>query len=238
MSKDRTILLVDEMEWFRELGTLFLAPSGRVLATGSAREAFQIAREEHPDVIITDLDMPDRDGADLCFAIRRDPILAYTPVVIVIGSERSEDHARAIRAGASDILGKPLSRESLLESVRRLTNFETPQGRPRVRVAAPVRLEIDGSETWGTLSNLSRGGAFIEVPGSLPVGREISLEFQIPGSVRTVKPTAQVVWSRPSRTTPHAIGHGLRFIAVDKSSIGALDDFVFERAPQLASIPG
>lgn len=238
MSKDRTILLVDEMEWFRELGTLFLSPSGRVLATGSAREALGIAREEHPDVIITDLDMPGSDGADLCCAIRRDPILAYTPVIIVIGSERSEDHARAIRAGASDILGKPLSRELLLESVRRLTCSETPLGRPRVPVVAPVRLEIDGSETRGTLVNLSRGGAFIEVPGALPVGREISLEFQIPGSARTVRPTAQVVWSRPSQTTPDAVGHGLRFIAVDKSSIGALDDFVFERAPQLAAMPG
>ena len=237
MSKDRTILLVDEMEWFRELGTLFLSPSSRVLATGSAREALQIARAEHPDIIITDLDMPDYDGAELCCAVRRDPVLAYTPVIIVNGSERPEDHARAIRAGASDVLGKPLARESLLESVRRLTCSETPLGRPRVPVIAPVRLEIDGSETRGTLVNLSRGGAFIEVPGVLPVGSELSLEFQIPGSSRTVRPTAQVVWSRPSQTTPEAVGHGLRFIAVDKTSIGALDDFVFEWAPQSTLMP-
>ena len=231
MASDRTILLVDETEWFRELGTLFLARSGRVLTAASADEALAIARREHPDIVITDLDMPGRDGADLCCAIRRDPLLAYTPVVVVIGSQRPEDHSRSIRAGATDILTKPLARAALLESVTRLTRFEKPQGRPRIRVAEPVLLDLGGTNRWGTLRNLSRAGAFIELPEPLPGGREISLSFKIPGSARSVAPTAQVVWSRRARNETSGVGHGLRFMAVDKHSIEALDAFVCERAP-------
>ena len=234
MASAPTILLVDEIGWFRELGTLFLARSGRVLTTGSANDALAIARRERPDIVITDLDMPDQDGADLCFAIRRDPLLAYTPVVVVIGSKEPKDHARAIRAGATDILTKPLSRAALLESVRRLTCFETPQGRPRIRVATPVRLQLDGAESWGTLLNLSRAGAFIELAEPLPAGPEIALNFKIPGSTRTVAPTAQVVWSRPVSANEPGVGHGVRFMSVDRQSIEALDNFVFEQAPQFA----
>jgi CheY-like chemotaxis protein len=235
VASHRTILLVDETEWFRDLGTLFLARSGRVLTCGSAEEALELARRERPDMVITDLDMPGRDGADLCVAIRRDPLLAYTPVVVVIGSHRPEDHSRAIRAGATDILTKPLARAALLDSVRRLTGFERPQGRPRIRVAAPVRLDVDGTQRWGTLRNLSRAGAFVELPEPLPGGREVSLSFKIPGSARSIAPTAQVVWSRRAQASAPGAGHGLRFMAVDRHSIEALDEFVSERAPHPAT---
>jgi len=230
-----TLLIVDEIRWFRELGESFLARTGRVISCGSTDQALEIARRDRPDVVITDLDIPGKDGVELCTAIRRDPLLAYTPVVIVTGSREPDDHARAIRAGATDVLAKPLTRRALIESVARLTRYEKPQGRPRVDVAAPVR--IRDRDQWGTLRNVSRGGAFIETTTALPNRREISLEFKLPETQRTVRPTAQVVWTRPGNS-PGSVGQGLRFLSLDRTSLHALEDFVFDNAPSLALSPG
>ena len=60
MTGDRTILLVDDSQWFRELGATFLARSGRVFTAASAAEAIEISRRERPDLVITDLsDLPE-----------------------------------------------------------------------------------------------------------------------------------------------------------------------------------
>jgi uncharacterized protein (TIGR02266 family) len=230
-----TLLVVDEIRWFRELGESFLARSGRVISCGSSDQALEIARRERPDVVITDLDMPDRDGVELCSAIRSDPVLAYTPVVIVTGSRDPADHARAIRAGATDVLAKPLTRIALIESVARLTRFQEPQGRPRVDLAMPVK--IDGADVWGTLRNLSRGGAFLETPAPLPSRGEVALEFQLPDAPRAVRSTAQVVWTRPARSRG-AVGQGVRFLSLDRESIHALEQFVFAHSPSLETYLG
>ncbi|MCA9511231.1 MAG: response regulator [Myxococcales bacterium] len=237
MGRDRTILIVDEMQWFRDLGALFLARSGRVLAAGSAAEALETARRERPDVVITDLDMPVCDGAELCARIRRDALLAYTPVVVLIGTDDPEDHARAIRAGATDVLTKPLSRTSLLESVGRLTRHARPVGRPRVDTAEPVQLRVAGEASEGTLRNLSRGGAFVELPEPLPSGPEVELAFRIPGSTRAIAPSAEVVWTRPAAHGARRFGQGLRFLRLDARALRALEDYVFEHTEKSPTLP-
>jgi len=235
--RDCTILIVDELAYFRELGSVFLARAGRVLTAATAAEGLEIARREQPDVVITDLDMPVCDGAELCARIRRDPLLAYTPVVIVIGTNDPHDHARAICAGATDILAKPLSRTSLIESVGRLTRHERPVGRPRVEMQEPVQLRLQGRAVNGTLRNLSRGGAFVELEEPLPSGPEIELDFHIPGSLRALAPSAQVVWTRPGAKGSRRCGHGLRFLRLEARAFRALEDYVFEYGGKPPALP-
>ena len=62
MESKPTLLVVDEIRWFRELGESFLARTGRVISCSSTDRALEIAREERPDVVITDLDMPVSPG--------------------------------------------------------------------------------------------------------------------------------------------------------------------------------
>ena len=88
--------------------------SGPVVEGADAGETVELVRRERPDAVITDLEMPGRDGVELCSAIRNDPDIADTPVVIVSGSRDPVDHGRAIRAGATDVLAKPLRRLALL----------------------------------------------------------------------------------------------------------------------------
>ena len=79
----KKILIADDTEIFRELGSVFLARLGTVLTASTGSEALEIARREQPEVMILDFEMPDMCGDNLCRAIKADRDLHQTPVILV-----------------------------------------------------------------------------------------------------------------------------------------------------------
>ncbi len=236
MTARPTILVIDDAPLFRELGSLFLARSGRVLTAANGPEGLEVAKRERPDVLLVDLLMPGMDGELLCRTIRKDPDLHATPVIIVTSSEDSNDRARAIRAGADDVLPKPLNRSTLIEAVNRFLRYPVVRGLPRVALEAPVRMLVGHGEAWGTLRNLSRSGAFVEAERTIPPETEVQLYFSLPETPKEFEPTARVVWcrSRSQESTPS--GMGLRFLGMDRASAQRLEAYVYERAPVVSSV--
>jgi uncharacterized protein (TIGR02266 family) len=222
----RTILVVDDVAMFRDLGSVFLARAGRVVTACTGEEALEVVQRERPHLVLADLHMPEMDGEALCRAIKSDPELRATPVVVMVGTDDPKDRGRAARAGADDILSKPLSRVQLLESVQRFLIYDHVQGLPRVELAEPVCISVGSFEAWGTVRNLSRGGLFIESDDTLAPCTEVDLRFELPESEATVEPTAQVIWRRESAAEPR--GMGLRFLEVDGGTARRLADYVFE----------
>jgi uncharacterized protein (TIGR02266 family) len=220
-----TILVVDDVPLFRELESLFLARCGRVITACSGNEALALAARERPAVVVLDAHLPDVPGDEMC---RRLKGPEPTPIVVITGAGTAEEHAAAIRAGADDVLAKPLSRLALVETVQRFTRFPIPRGLPRVDVAAPVRIVQGRSEAWGTARNLSRGGMFVECEGGLPASGEVDLEFQLPGSPEALRPSARVVWQRPGNGDRP--GFGVRFLSIDAPAARSLDEYVHEWA--------
>jgi uncharacterized protein (TIGR02266 family) len=232
----RTILVVDDIAMFRELGSLFLARSGRVITAEGGMQALEIARRERPDLVVSDLHMPEMDGEALCRAIKADEELAGTPVIMIVGSEDAADHARAVRAGADDLLPKPLSRLALIEVVNRFLHGEPVRGLPRIELSEPVRLSAGSSESWGTVRNLSRGGIFVETDRVFDPHTEVDLHFQLPETESEIAPTAQVVWQRGengSADSPAPPGMGMRFLEIDGTTARRLEEFVFEYSLRL-----
>ncbi len=225
------ILVVDDVPMFRELEQLFLSRVGEVRTAGSAAEALTVAMDFGPQVIVLDLHLPDRAGDEIAQELRE----ASSPdcAVVFVTSGLAAEHARAIAAGAVDVLSKPLSRGTLLESVTRfLGRSASPAGLPRVDHVAPVRLNGAECEVNGTIRNISRGGLFIEADSLPPEGTEMTLHFDLPGLREPLEPTARIVWRKlePNGLRP---GIGVRFIALDGDASRRLDDFVHERATYL-----
>jgi CheY-like chemotaxis protein len=81
-------------------------------------EALEKVRAVRPDVVVSDVRMPVMDGFELCAAIRSDPALRGTPVVLLtmLGDEASRERGRLV--GASAFLTKPISPEKLRDTVR------------------------------------------------------------------------------------------------------------------------
>jgi CheY-like chemotaxis protein len=200
MDIKRKILIVDDAPMFRELESLFLARIGRVFTSGEGEEALGVAHEERPDVIIADLSMPGMGGDELCRRVKADPDLRRTPVVIVTGGERGDDHERAVRAGADDVLEKPVNRLALIQAVNRFLRLAV-RGLSRVPLETDVRLGLADQESWGWSRNLSRGGMFVESDTELPPDTELRLQFALPQTQEEIAPTARVIWRRAASST-------------------------------------
>lgn len=228
MEPKRTILVVDDLPMFRELGSIFLSRYGRVITAATGGETLEAVRRERPDVIVLDFHLPDMDSETLCREILALGSPERPGMVVAICNGDSADHERAIRAGATDVLTKPLSRVSLVETVNRLIRFPEVRGMARVDHAATVRVLMEEGERWGTMRNLSRGGMYLEASWSAPPESEMQLEFRLPEVGKPLSPTAKVIWSR-TRLDGVVAGMGVRFLALDAASARTLDSFVYER---------
>ena len=114
------VLVVDDEAESRELLERMLASHGATIATaGSAAEALDLVRTQQPDLLLTDIGMPDQDGYQLLQALRAMPPEegGRTPAVALTAFARSEDRRRALMAGFQLHVAKPVDIAELLAVV-------------------------------------------------------------------------------------------------------------------------
>ena len=113
------LIAEDDVDINAVLQRVFTRAGFTVLSAPDGRTALQIATRQHPDVVLTDLDMPGLTGLQLCAAIRADPVLADVPVAILSGSLLPGDR----RAGDVKACGawlKPVGNAELVTAVQNL----------------------------------------------------------------------------------------------------------------------
>jgi uncharacterized protein (TIGR02266 family) len=223
------ILVVDDAPMFREIETVFLGRTGRILTACDGTEAFAIAKRERPDLVLTDLSMREMDGDELCRKIRHDLDLRHIPVIVVTSGNSAEEHERAVRAGADGVISKPLCRVTLLQVAQRFLRL-TVRSFDRVSFETEVRLSAGGHDVWAWSRNVSRGGMFVEADTALEPDSEFSVEFTAPDTSIVVQPTARVVWRRPAGHE-RGPGMGLQFLKLDREAAQWLEQYVYERSP-------
>lgn len=115
------VLVVDDVAYSRRaLRSVFLSAGYSVLTAEDGERALEIAREERPDLVVTDILMPRLDGFQLCRALKSDPVLQRVPVVFYTGSYgETADRELGLSLGAAAYLVKPLEPNELLEAVAR-----------------------------------------------------------------------------------------------------------------------
>jgi len=115
-SQNAQILIVeDDAQMRRLLGTALSVQGFRALETGSVREALVSATTHHPDVILLDLGLPDGDGIELTIRIRE---WSRVPIIVISARGREDDKVKALDAGADDYLTKPFGVNELLARIR------------------------------------------------------------------------------------------------------------------------
>jgi CheY-like chemotaxis protein len=115
------ILVADDSPGGRELVRTILEQGGyQVLEASNGAEALESAREFHPDLIILDLHMPQLDGFGVIRQLRSEEGFAATPVMALTASAMRGDRERAMEAGFTGYLTKPIRPSALRVEVERL----------------------------------------------------------------------------------------------------------------------
>ena len=116
------ILVVEDSATQAEQLRFLLEGNGHaVTVAGHGREALAIISRALPDVVISDIVMPEMDGYALCSALRADPVTADLPVILLTSLANTRDVLRALQCGADHFITKPYRDEALcdrLENIR------------------------------------------------------------------------------------------------------------------------
>lgn len=111
------VLLANDQEWSARSLESVLGPHGYASVRAfTGRQAIELARRVHPDVVIIDSGMPDITGIEICQRLREDPEFPRsTPIVVMTSGPASRaQRLEALRAGAWEFLTQPIDAESLL----------------------------------------------------------------------------------------------------------------------------
>ncbi len=115
------ILIVEDEPGMIELLTVALEDEGYVISiANNGHQGLRKVEEEHPDLIISDVMMPDMNGYDFCEQLRANPKTAAIPFIRTAKKDVS-DRARGLNLGADDYISKPFH---VVEVVARIKNVD------------------------------------------------------------------------------------------------------------------
>lgn len=115
------VLTVDDSRTMRDMLRLALCDAGfRVIQAADGLEGLAVLEAEDPDVVITDINMPNLDGFGFIEGARRDPRRRATPILVLTTESDAEKKHRAREAGATGWIVKPFDPVRLVEAVRRV----------------------------------------------------------------------------------------------------------------------
>lgn len=142
------ILLVEDHEDTRFLMGQVLAKDYQVLFAANGREGWEKALSEVPDLVLTDLRLPDFTGIELCGKIKSHELLSHIPVIILTASGEVSHHKVSLGSGADDYFVKPIDTELLRSRIENLI-----QSRKQLRdrysrelILKPIELAINPAE--------------------------------------------------------------------------------------------
>lgn len=189
-------------------------------------EALEVVKNRKPDLIFMDLQMPRMDGAQCCRAIRSDPELAGTPIVIISSSSDAKDKETSLTAGCNYFLTKPAGRDRFLEIAREFIPGINRRDH-RVRCDFAAVLQVNAKEIDCSLHDLGADGAFVvtKFPGT--PGTVANLSFALPDGARIDTP-CKIVWTSENEIT-RPKGLGLKFALMPKEVKSALVKYLEEK---------
>jgi CheY-like chemotaxis protein len=115
------ILIVEDNSDLSQLLAFYLSDAGyEISRAGNSAQGISKALAERPNLIITDLYLPDMNAVDATAILKQDPATSAIPIVVLTAMAFGEWKSKALKAGVAKYLIKPVSPPELTEVVRRL----------------------------------------------------------------------------------------------------------------------
>lgn len=126
----KRVLLLDDQSDVRDmLKRILQRAHAEVRTTSSVREALEVIPQFRPDVVLSDIAMPDEDGYAFIRQLRQKPenLGGATPAIAMTAYAREEDRLAAVAHGFQSHVAKPIEPDELIEEIVRVMNGQVPQ---------------------------------------------------------------------------------------------------------------
>lgn len=136
-----TVYFIDDSATMREVIKIaFRRENIEVVACHDGESALSQMSQQKPDVVITDVIMPGKDGYEVCQSIKQNPAMAGTPVVLMSGVVNRQVAEKAFAVKADELIRKPFQPGDLIGRVKQLLSKGSQPGAPApvVPIAQPV----------------------------------------------------------------------------------------------------
>src|SRR5438105_41990 len=197
MSSAPTVYFIDDSATMREVIKIaFRRENINVIACHDAASAFTEIEQTRPDVVITDVIMPDKDGYEVCQYIKQHPKFATTPVILMSGVVNKSVAEKAFSVKADELIRKPFQPQDLIARVRHLL-------RPAAAVPpSPAVANAALSSIFGAAAAAAAAAAPAANGGQI-VARRIAAPSPAPPAAVVPSPLV-AAFSQPAAAAPAA----------------------------------
>lgn len=151
--KKRDLLIVEDNADVRAFLVSELVAEYQLTVAANGKEALEKLGQFQPDLILSDIMMPEMDGLEFCRAVKRNPITSHIPIIFLTARQSLDFQMEGLRTGAIDYVTKPFSPDLLRQKIRNV--FKHLSGLRRVYAERP---SIDPAE----VTTSSADEAFLE----------------------------------------------------------------------------
>jgi twitching motility two-component system response regulator PilH len=178
-----TVYFIDDSATMREVIKIaFRRENINVITCADASSALAQFEEHRPDIVITDVIMPDQDGYSVCSQIKQNPQYAKIPVILMSGVVNKNVADRAVAVQADELVRKPFQPQELIGRVKNLLGTSNP----------PQQSKANHPPAVPSLSSL-----FAAQPSAPPASpRLVPPLAQIPTPQSADEPQSDTVWPR------------------------------------------
>lgn len=218
----KKLVIVDDVKLFLQLTkTMFSREEYIIHSAANGRQAIEIVKEENPDLVLLDLNMPEMEGDEVCRHIRSNPSACHIPVIMVTSETDARARRRCFYAGCDDFVTKPVRLDVINQAVEKQL-IKHRRNFPRVNVVLPCLLDSDRDQILTDIHTLSAGGAYVEVDPPPVPGSDHLLTFFLPEEQETISVKALARWNRYTPGT-RPTGCGFEFVGAGEKSLERLN---------------
>ncbi len=225
--KDR-ILIVDDDAEIRSLVTEFLQEQGYTAeSAANATEGLRRIEEFRPDLVILDVELPDKSGYEVCKELRARPTSRYTPVIMLTAHDMEKEELAGFRSGADDYVSKPF------RPARLLARIGTAIGRNISELDANALTHLPGNRAiiQEIQARISDGVPFSVIYFDLNNFKAFNDRYGFVRGDQAIRATSQIIEHRlqASKAGKTFLGHvgGDDFVAIlDSLEVGEICDGV------------
>ncbi len=120
LKREKILVADDDPIILNFLHSLLKDKGYEVITAEDGERALEMALIYHPDIIVTDIVMPYRDGFDLIKVLRKESKLKNTPIVILSMKDKEDDIVKGLEEGADDYVIKPFNALELIARIKKL----------------------------------------------------------------------------------------------------------------------